>query len=266
MHNGPLILGQYRPLDSFIHRLDTRAKLLPIILVLILGLFTNSSYFYLSALAALIASLLLSGITVEQLVRSFQPILWLVAITFLYHLIFTGHASPVVTSLFGWDIHIEALRAGAFFSLRLILFVSMAFLVTLTSSPSDLAEAAAKLLGPLKRWRVPVNDIAMILFISMRFVPILHEEFVLIKNAQMTRGVDFHGSLVKRARRSLYLLIPVLVAAVNRADELALALQARGYDNKKERTFYSRARMGMAETSFMLFSTMGIVALYLVTS
>ena len=265
MQSGPVILGQYRPLDSFLHRLDTRAKLLPVVIVLALALFTSSIYFYLVILGLLIVGLVLSGISVEQLVRSFKPILLLVAITFLYHVIFTGKESPAITSIFGWNIRLAAVQAGAFFSMRLILFVSMAFLVTLTSSPSDLAEATAKLLRPLKRLKVPVNDLALVLFIAMRFIPILYEEFILIRNAQLIRGVDFNGSIFTRARKTLYLLIPVFVAAVNRADDLALALQARGYDSKSERTFYSRAQIRPAEIGFMVLSTIAIVGLFLVT-
>jgi energy-coupling factor transport system permease protein len=266
VQTGPILLGQYRPLDSFLHRLDSRAKLLPVVLVLALGLFTNSFTFYVTVILTLLAGLLLSGITVEQIARNLKPLILLVLITFLYHLIFSGKGSPAITSLFGWQIREEAVKQGTFFSLRLLLFVSMAFLVTLTSSPSQLAEAAAKLLRPLGRLRVPVNDLALILFIAMRFIPILYEEFLMIRNAQIIRGVDFNGSIFTRARKTLYLLIPVFVAAVNRADDLALALQARGYERAKERSFYSHAKLAIAEIGFMVVTTLGLAALFLVTA
>ncbi len=265
MQSGPILLGQYRPLDSFLHRLDTRAKLLPVVLVLGLGLFTNSMAFYLVVIAGLFTGLFVSGITLEQFSRNLQPIFWLVLVTFLYHLIFSGKESEVLLSPLGLPIRAEAVRAGVFFSLRLLLFVVMAFLVTLTSSPTAMAEAATKLLKPLGRIRVPVADLSLILFIAMRFIPILYEEFVMIRNAQIVRGVNFNGSIFARARKSLYLLIPVFVAAVNRADDLALALQARGYDRTGKRTFYSRARIGFAEVLFMVVTSVALVSLFLVT-
>lgn len=262
---GPILLGQYRPLDSFLHRLDARAKLVPVVLVLVLALLTNSIAFYLAILAALLLGLLFSGVGVDALVRSLTPVVILVAITFLYHLIFTERDSRAVTSIFGWAITEGGLRAGGFYSLRLLLFVSMAFLVTLTNSPTELAEALAKMLGPLRRFKVPVNDVVMIIFIALRFIPILYDEFVAIRNAQIMRGVDFTGSFFSRVKKTVYLLIPVFVAAVSRADDLALALEARGYKSRAERTFYSHARLGLAEYSFMAAATVGIVALYVVT-
>lgn len=262
---GPALLGQYRPLDSFLHRLDARAKLLPVVLVLVLALLSNSAVFYVAILSALVLGLLLSGVGIDALVRSFTPVVILVVITFLYHLIFSGKDTPVVTSILGWQITEGALRAGAFFSLRLLLFVSMAFLVTLTNSPTELAEAFAKILRPLKRLKVPVNDLVMIVFIALRFIPILYDEFIAIRNAQVMRGVDFTGSFFSRVRKTVYLLIPVFVAAVSRADDLALALEARGYKSKADRTFYSRAELRLAEYAFMLVSTVGIVSLFVVT-
>ncbi|MBK7140826.1 MAG: energy-coupling factor transporter transmembrane protein EcfT [bacterium] len=265
MQTSPILFGQYRPIDSFLHHLDTRAKLLPVILVLGLGLFTHSFIFYLVVIGLLLASLLLSGISVEQLARNLQPMLLLVGITFLYHLIFSGKGSVVLLAPLGLPIREEAIRAGTFFSLRLLLFVSMAFLVTLTSSPSQMAEAASKLLRPLGKLRVPVNDLSLILFIAMRFIPILFEEFVMIRNAQIVRGVNFEGNIFSRARKTLYLLIPVFVAAVNRADDLALALQARGYDRKVDRSYYSHARIRVTEYVFMSATAAVLVLLFVVT-
>ncbi len=262
---GPILLGQYRPIDSYLHRLDARAKLLPVILVLVLALFTGSMLFYLIVLAILLASLLASGLGARTLFRNFRPMLLLIVITSAYHLIFSGRGSPVQFTLFGWSILSGAIQSAEFYSLRLILFMSVAFLITLTNSPSDLAEAFTKLIRPLRHLKVPVNDLGLIVFTSMRFIPILYEEFVAIRNAQITRGVEFTGGFLTRVKRSSYLLIPVFVAAIGRADELALAIEARGYDSQRERTSFSDSSLDRSAWLFILLTSVGAVALFYLT-
>lgn len=263
--NGPILLGQYRPIDSYLHRLDARAKLLPVILVLVLALFTSSMLFYLIILALLLASLLASGLGMRSIFRNFRPLLILIIITSAYHLIFSGHDTPALFTVFGWGIRSGAIQSAEFYSLRLILFMSVAFLVTLTNSPSDLAEAFTGLVRPLRYLKVPVNDLGLIVFTSMRFIPILYEEFVAIRNAQITRGVEFSGGFLTRIRRSSYLLIPVFVAAIGRADELALAIEARGYDSRRERTSFSNSRLDWPAWLFILAVSGGVVTLFLIT-
>ncbi len=263
--SGAILLGQYRPLDSFLHRLDARAKIPPIILIMVLGLLTDSFAFYLIILFALLLGLVGSGVNLKTLVRNFQPVLIIVAVTFVYHLVFSGRGTPVLVELFGFAVTSGALASAAFFSLRLILFLGIAFLVTLTNSPSELAEALAQLLAPLKRIRVPVDDLGLILFIALRFIPILYQEFTAIKQAQMIRGVSFTGSLVDRIRKTTSILIPVFVAAINRADDLALAMEARGYRSGCPRTFYTRAMFGKREWIFMLTSGLMVSLLFSLT-
>ncbi len=262
---GPVMLGQYRPLDSFLHRLDARAKFLPVLFILILALFPVNIWFYVATLALLVAALLWSKIGLGALVRSFRPVIFLVAVTCLYHLIFSGKNSPELVNVFGWSITRQAASNAAFFSLRLVLFIAVAFLITLTNSPSELAETVTKVLKPLEKLRVPVNDIGLIVFIAIRFIPILYDEFNAIRNAQMMRGVTFTGSWVNRIRKTTYLLIPVFAAAIGRADDLALAIEARGYRSGARRTFYSHTQFGAREWWFMLSSTLAVIGLYLVT-
>jgi len=263
--NGFMMLGRYRPRDSFLHRLDARAKILPVTLVLVLALLTRSFAFYGAILAGLVAALMFSHVSPRTLWVSFRPILVLVLITVGYHLVFSARDSRPLVDLFGWTLTAGAVHEAGFFSLRLVLFVSVAFLITLTSSPSELAEAFAKLTAPLARLRVPVSELAMILFIAIRFIPILFEEFLAIRNAQTIRGVDFTGSFISRLRKSIAIVIPVFVSAIQRADDLALAIEVRGYVAGRRRTFYSRTRFGRPEWSFMLLTAAGIAILYRVT-
>jgi len=234
-------------------------------LIMILGLLTDSFSFYLIVLAALLVGLAASGVGLGTLARNFRPVLVIVVITFGYHLVFSGRETSVVIDLFGFGITSGALRSAAFFSLRLVLFLGIAFLITLTNSPSELAEAFAKLLAPLRRIRVPVGDLSLILFIALRFIPILYGEFTAIKQAQMIRGVSFTGSLVNRVRRTASIMVPVFVAAISRADDLALAIEARGYQSGRPRTFYSRAVFAAREWLFMLASCLFVGLLFCLT-
>ncbi|MEW6050083.1 MAG: energy-coupling factor transporter transmembrane component T [Candidatus Zixiibacteriota bacterium] len=261
----PIFLGQYRPLESFLHRLDARAKLLPVLAVLVLALLTTSVLFYGIVLGALITGLLLSKVGPGNLWRNFRPVLLLVLITFLYHILFSGKEGPVLFTIDTYPVTSRAMANAVFFSLRLVLFIGMAFLITLTNSPSELAETVTFLMKPLGRLGVPVNDLGLIVFIAMRFIPILYDEFVSIRNAQMMRGVNFGGSYVRRIRRTTVLLIPVFASAMNRADDLALAIEARGYHGHAPRTAYTHARFGKAEYSFMLAGTATILALFSLT-
>ncbi len=248
---GGIMLGQYRSLDSLLHRLDARSKMIPVTLVLILSLFTGSPWFYIVLMGGLLAALLSSGVGVAAVARGLKPIMILVAVTVLYHIVFAQRGGEVYLRIWSWELTESAVNRAAFFSLRLLLFTSIAFLVTLTSSPSELAEGITRLLSPLSYLRVPVAEIGMIVFIAIRFIPVLYEEFRAIRNAQIIRGMGFSGSLIKRARKTTAIIIPVFMAAVQRADELALAMEARGYDGRTSRTIYSRSRFGAAEWSFM---------------
>lgn len=256
------MFGQYCPLDSYLHRVDARAKLVPVLVVMVLGLMAKSLVFYLVMMAILLAALMWSGVGVVTLLRNLRPILILVAVTFVYHILFSERQSAPLFDIFGFAVTIGGVSKAAFFSLRLLLFVSMVFLVTLTNSPSELAEAITKLLQPLGKIGLPIQELGLILFIAIRFIPILYEEFVTVRNAQVIRGVDFKGSLMNRIRKTSSVLIPVLVSAIGRADELALAMEARGYRSGRPRTYFSRARFDGHAWLFMIGSLALTAACY----
>jgi len=130
----------------------------------------------------------------------------------------------------------------------------------MTIAPSEMADSLVILLGPFKKWRVPVNDIGLIIFIAMRFIPVLAEEFATIKNAQIVRGVDFSGGIIRRAKKSLVLLIPVFQAAIRRADDLAIAIESRGYISRAERSSFRQYQFVIRDWVFMILS-FGLTAL-----
>lgn len=263
--NPTVLLGQYRPLNSFLHKLDARAKILQIVLLLILSLITDSIYFYLISFGLLIGCLVSSGIKYQVLRRNFTPVLIMVFITSLFHLIFSKGDSIEVLNIWGWSITEIGVSKALYFSMRMVLFISVAFLVTLTSSPSDLAESFAKLFKPLAIIKVPVHEISLIIFIAIRFIPVLYEEFKTIKNAQMMRGLTFKGSFIDRIKKISFILIPVFLAAINRADELADAIAVRGYGVNKDRTYYSTMKFGNREIYFTLISFSVLIILFWVT-
>ncbi len=262
---SPIILGQYRPIDTFLHRLDTRSKMVPVLVTLVLSLFSNSLTFYLSCLAILGAGLFSSGVSVVTLWRNLRPILILISITSAFHLFFSGHDSKTLVNVWGIKISETGFYNAGFYSLRLVVFIGIAFLVTLTSSPSDLAESFVKIFRPLRKLKVPIDDMAMIVFIALRFIPVLFEEFQAIRNAQIIRGVNFKGSMVNRIKKTAYILIPVLLAAIQRADDLALAIAVRGYRSSNDRTFYSRLKFALPEWMFMMGGSAIIIMLFVYT-
>ena len=261
----PILLGQYRPLDSYLHRLDARAKMVPVMLVLILALMTHSFLYYIVILASLMASLAWARVGFRSMVSNFKPLIILVAVTALYHLIFSGEGTAVAISLPGWTIYSGGIQQAGFYSLRLVLFITIAFLMTLTSSPSELAEAVVRCLRPLKRIRVPIDDLSLIMFMAIRFIPVLYEEFISIRNAQIVRGVNFSGSFFARIRKTSCIIIPVFVSAIGRADDIAMAIEARGYGRLPNRTTYSRSRFGSREILFAIVSVVFVVVIYLFT-
>ncbi len=265
LSSTPILLGQYRPLDSYLHRLDARAKMAPVTLVLVLALMTHSFLYYLAILATLLVSLLLARVGVAAIVSNFRPLVILLFVTALYHLVFSGEGSDVAVDLFGWKIYSGGVQLAGFYSLRLVLFISTAFLITLTSSPSELAEAITKVLRPLKKLRVPIDDLSLILFIAIRFIPVLYEEFIAIRNAQIIRGVNFSGSVVNRIRKTSCIIIPVFVSAIGRADDIAMAIEARGYGRSADRTTYSHSRFGATEILFVTVAAAFVALVFVVT-
>ncbi|MCP4703054.1 MAG: energy-coupling factor transporter transmembrane protein EcfT [candidate division Zixibacteria bacterium] len=234
--NGSFIFGQYKSYDSFGHRLDPRAKILFGLFLMILALFTQSVLFYSIMIIGLISILRISKIGFGLILKNVGPFIVLVSVTALYHLIFSSRGSAEIVNLFGFSLTSGGIEMAVVFSLRVILFVIIAFFMALTIAPSEMGESLVYFIRPLKKLKIPVNDIGLILFIAMRFIPVLAEEFETIKKAQIVRGVDYSGGLITRAKKALVLLIPVFLSAIRRADDLAVAIESRGYISGTERS------------------------------
>ena len=234
--SSSMIIGQYIPTDSVIHRLDPRSKIAIIFFYVVIVFFANSvmSYGVLALFA--IGSALLSKVPFRYIMKGLKPVWFLILFTFLLHL-FVTREGDVSFSLFGWDVYREGLIQGGAISLRFFLLILVTSLLTLTTTPIEITDAIEELLGPLKKVRFPVHELALMMSISLRFIPTLMQETEKISKAQASRGVDFRtGSFKDRVKAVVPLLVPLFVSAFKRAEELAMAMEARGYQGGEGRT------------------------------
>lgn len=259
-----ITLGQYFPGDTVAHRLDPRTKLL-LTVVYIVALFVAKSYVsYALALFALIAAAAVSKTKPKALLKGLKPLYIIISLTMILNIFYTKGEHVIVQF---WVITItwEGVRTAAFMVLRIMMLVSGTFLLTYTTSPLSITDGLERLLGPLKKIRFPVHELAMMMSIALRFIPTLIEETDRIMNAQKARGADFEtGSLPQRARAMLPLLIPLFVSAFRRADELAVAMECRCYHGGAGRTRMNKLYWQKRDTLSMLLGAAllaGMIAL-----
>ncbi len=261
-----ITIGQYFPGNSILHRLDPRVKVLLLFFFLIeIFLFSNAvAYGIFSAVA--FALMLLSGIPLGMLLRSLKPLWWIILFTFVIHL-FSNPGTPIAK--FWWfTLTWEGIRMGCFISLRLVLLILMSSLLTFTTSPLKLTDALESLLSPFRRFGLPAHELAMMMTIALRFIPTLIEETDKIMKAQQSRGADFTtGNVMKRLRNMVPILVPLFLSAFRRADELAMAMEARCYRGGVGRTQMKSLKTGgvdyLAIAGFVLLtvSLLGIKVL-----
>ena len=230
-----ITIGQYYDEDSVIHRLDPRVKLVAT-LVYIISIFVVNNYFgYLVVALFLAVCVCLSRVPVKYIVKGLRPVLIILLITILFNMLLTP--GEILWQFAIFKISKEGLRAGATMALRLTLLITGSSLMTLTTTPNNLTDAMERLLRPLTKLRVPVHEIAMMMSIALRLIPILSEETDIIMKAQMARGADFEsGNIIKRAKALVPLLVPLFVSAFRRANDLAMAMEARCYRGGEGRT------------------------------
>ncbi len=230
-----ITIGQYYPVDSVIHRLDPRTKLAGT-LVFILSLFLFRSYAAYGVSALFLASVIrASRVPFSFMVRGLKSVIVLLLITVGFNLFLTP-GTPLVHI---WKLTItqEGVRTAVFMALRLVFLIIGSSIMTLTTTPNRLTDGMETALAPLNRIHVPVHEMAMILSIALRFIPILIEETDKIMKAQMARGADFEsGNFLQKAKNMIPLLVPLFVSAFRRANDLAIAMEARGYFGGEGRT------------------------------
>lgn len=241
--------GQYYPVKSFVHNVNPALKIL-FLIAYIVAIFLAKNFYGLAACAfVLILIVAFSRVPLGKVLRSVRGVLFLVVFTVAINLLFHGGdevywKGPAV--YWQWKIFCVS-QAGIVFSafliIRLVLLVTCSSMLTYTTTPVALTDGIEALLTPLKWIRFPVHELALIMSIALRFIPILMDETERIKNAQKARGADFEkGGLIKKVRSFVPILVPLLLSAFRRADELGDAMDARCYTGGKKRTKYKKLR------------------------
>jgi energy-coupling factor transport system permease protein len=231
-----ITLGHYLPGNSLLHRLDPRVKLVSL-LIMIVALFMIKTFPGFLLFGAFVFIMFLSSrLPWRYFLRGLRPVLYIVLFTLILHFLFTK-GGQVYWRLGPVTIEEAGVFLGTFMTLRLILLVITTLLITLTTSPISFADGIEFLLRPFRRLGVPGHEIAMMMTIALRFIPTLMEESDKIRKAQMARGADFEtGNILRRAGNLVPLLVPLFVSAFRRADELAIAMEARCYRGGENRT------------------------------
>ena len=230
-----ITLGQYFPGSTVVHRLDPRTKLLMVVLYIVALFLAKWWVSYGLMLAFLVTAVVLSRIRPKALFRGLKPLLIIIIFTALINLFYSD--GQVLVQFWIFRITREGILQAVFLVLRIMMLVMGTFLLTYTTSPIALTDGLESLLGPLKKIRFPVHELAMMMSIALRFIPTLIEETDKIISAQKARGADFEtGNLFRRAKALVPILVPLFVSAFRRADELATAMECRCYHGGEGRT------------------------------
>ena len=240
-------LGQYMPLDSVVHKMDPRSKIM-IMLFLMVAIFIPAGAFgYVVIGVFILFSLYLSKLNIKYALRTMKPMLWMMAFLLVINLLVIKTGTPLF-SIKGFTIYSDAVNQTLYIVVRLMLMIIITTVLTATTKPLDLTLGIEKLLKPFEKIGVPAHIIAMMISIALRFIPTLI-------------GVDLeNGSIKEKIMAILSLIVPLFVSAFDRADQLANAMEARGYDPSRQRTRYKVLKMQTIDYASMILSVVVLCA------
>ncbi len=230
-----ITIGQYYPVESVIHKLDPRTKLAITFIYLVSLFLANNKYMYILAFAMLVIYVLMSKVPVKYMIKGLRGILIFILASVVLNMFFTK-GDPFIDWRF---IHIswQGFRTACYTMVRIVFLVIGASVITYTTTPTKLTDGLEKAFQWLKRFKVPVHEVAMMVCIALRFIPILVEELDKIMKAQQARCADFeNGNIIKRLKSLFPVILPMFVSAIRRARDLALAMEARCYQGGDGRT------------------------------
>ena len=232
-----ITLGQYYPAQSPVHALDARIKVILAVLYIVCTFLCKNVLCFAALLVSAIVLLLIARIPVRMVIKSIRPLLFIILFTAVLNLFF-AQGERVLWEFMRVRIYVEGVYHALFMVVRIVvLILGTGVFLTYTTTPIQLTDALESLLSPLRIIRMPVHEFAMMMSIALRFIPLLSEETDKIMSAQKARGVDFsQGSLIRRAKALVPILIPLFVSSFRRADELATAMECRCYRGGKGRT------------------------------
>ncbi|MGT2736581.1 energy-coupling factor transporter transmembrane component T family protein [Streptococcus orisratti] len=259
-----LILGRYIPGNSLIHRLDPRSKIIAMILYIIIVFWANNFITNLIMLTFTLVVIFLSQVKLNFFFNGIKPMVGIILFTTIFQMFFT-QGGEVFLSLWIIKITSYGLSQAALIFMRFLLIILFSTLLTLTTTPLSLADAVESLLKPLERLKVPAHEIGLMLSLSLRFVPTLMDDTTRIMNAQRARGVDFgEGNLIQKVKSIIPILIPLFASSFKRADALAIAMEARGYQGGDGRTKYRLLKWTTKDSlTILVIISLGIFLFFL---
>lgn len=247
-----LIIGRYIPGDSVIHRMDPRSKLLAMFAFVFIIFLANDIFGYAILTLYTMLGVALSRIKISYFLKGLRPMLGLILFTVIFQMLFTT-GGDVLFQIWFIKVTTFALQNAFFIFMRFVLIIFMSTLLTLTTPPLTLADGIETGLAPLKKFKVPVHEIGLMLSISLRFIPTLMDDTTMIMNAQKSRGMDFgEGNLIQKVKSVIPILIPLFVSSFRRADDLAIAMESRGYQGGDGRSKYRVLEWARRDTLLML--------------
>ena len=248
-----MILGRYIPGNSIVHRLDPRSKLVAMILLIMIVFWANNPITNIILFVAIGIFVALSEVPLSFFIKGLRSMFFLIAFTTLFQLFFISGGDVLLEIGFIKITSLGIEQAGIIFC-RFVLIVFFSTLLTLTTMPLSLATAVESLLGPLKKLKVPVHEVGLMLSMSLRFVPTLMDDTIRIMNAQKARGVDFgEGNVIQKVKAMIPILIPLFATSLKRADSLATAMEARGYQGGNGRSQYRQLNWMNRDSIALLF-------------
>jgi energy-coupling factor transport system permease protein len=260
-----ITFGRYVSKDTFVHKIDPRNKIFLMILLFV-GIFLQFKLWSTSLIISgvllllLVILLLISKVSLKDLFKSLLS-MWILILFLMAIYIFIPNPNYYMPAFKIGDLQIywDAFYLSGYIMLRLIMMISITMILTSTTKPMDLTRGLEWYMKPLKIIKFPAHEIAMTISIALRFIPTILDETKRIMKAQSSRGVDFnHGGLIKKFKAIISLIIPLFISAIERSDELALAMEARGYDPSAKRTSYRKLKFSYYD----LISTLIILALF----
>lgn len=258
-------LGRYIPIDSFMHRFDPRAKIVAMFILMIAIFIPSGFWGYIGIFGMICIGIYSSKLNLSFFWKSMKPMFFMLGVLLVINCLVVKNGYPLFT-IGNFTLYSNALIQTGYIAIRLVFMIVITTLLTATTKPTDLTVALEDLMKPLKKIGVPANEIAMIISIALRFIPTLIEETQRIIKAQTSRGVDLQeGSIKEKIMAVLSLIVPLFVSSYQRAEELANAMEARGYVPSRNRTRYKQLHMQLKDIVMMsacmlvLCSTIGLM-------
>lgn len=260
-----ITLGQYYPVDSIIHDLDPRTKLVFTLFYMMSLFYWQDIRIYLLAAGVLFPLLFLSKIPIKYHIKGLKPVIPIMVLTAILNLFYQGEHTLV--SLWGLKISKEGIELTVYVTIRLILLMLCAALLTNTSTPTRLMDGLEDLLKPLNKIKIPVHEIALMMSIALRFIPTLVEELDVITKAQMARGVDFQTKKLSKKVKQVYaVFLPLFLSTIRRSRELAEAMESRCYAVGVERTKLYPLKYAKKDALAFCFIAIYIASVWLIKS